>query len=80
MLIVAGKAKNSFRTNAAFTETNDNNPIKCNRKKKKKNTYALCLKKCDYILLLGQYDNYDPFNDPFTAIIIENDNALVDWS
>lgn len=55
-------------------------PLSVTERKKKKNTYALCLKKCDYILLLGQYDNYDPFNDPFTAIIIENDNALVDWS
>lgn len=36
--------------------------------------------KCKYILLVEQYDNYDPFNDPFTVLIIGNDNALLDWS
>lgn len=77
-VIIAGKAKKSFWTNSlSFTEINYSNPI--DRKKKKKNLSSLP-EKCKYILLLEQYDNYYPFNDPFTVIIIGNDNALLDWS
>lgn len=59
----------------SFTEINYSNPVDCNRKK-----LSSLPEKFKYILLLEQYDNYDPFNDPFTAIITGNDNALVDWS
>lgn len=73
LLIVARKAKDYFWMNSTFTKANDN-LVDCNIKK-----WSSLLEKRECILLLGQYDNYDPFNDPFTAIIIENDNALVDW-
>lgn len=75
-VIVAGKAKKSFWTNSlSFTEINYSNPVDCNRKKS-----GSLPEICKYILLLEQYDDYDPLNDPFTVIIIGNDNALLDWS
>lgn len=69
------KSQKIFLDKPAFTEINYSNPVDCNRKK-----LGSLPEKCKYILLLEQYDNYDPFNDPFTVIIIGNDNALVDWS